>query len=155
MTRKQFNLTRTALLTYASDLDDPIIDVQADYFNNTIRWHLGHVLVTMEKFLFRYPSKSENIPANFADLFGSGTNPKDWKEEPPSLGALLEALEIQQQRINEFNDLFWKSNVQFKVPFGSVETYGDLLIMLSFHEAEHLGKIKAMHQVVAKVKDSE
>ncbi|MFD1415553.1 DinB family protein [Oceanobacillus jeddahense] len=155
MTRKQFNLTRTALLTYASDLDDPIIDVQADYFNNTIRWHLGHVLVTMEKFLFRYPSKSENIPANFADLFGSGTNPEDWKEEPPSLGALLEALETQQQRINEFNDLFWKSNVQFKVPFGSVETYGDLLIMLSFHEAEHLGKIKAMHQVVAKVKDSQ
>ncbi|GIO21536.1 DinB family protein [Oceanobacillus sp. J11TS1] len=153
MTRKQFNLTRTALLTFASDLDDNIIDVQADYFNNTIRWHLGHTLVTMEKFLFRYPKKSENIPANYADFFGSGTSPKDWKEEPPSLEELLEALELQQQRINEFNDLFWKSNVQFKVPFGSIETHGDLLIMLSFHEAEHLGKVKAMHQVVAKDKN--
>lgn len=153
MTRKQFNLTRTALLTYASELDDSIIDVQADYFNNTIRWHLGHVLVTMEKFLFRYPKKSENIPANYAAFFGSGTSPKDWTEEPPDLETLLEALEIQQQRINEFNDLFWKSNVPFKVPFGSVETQGDLLIMLSFHEAEHLGKIKAMQQVAAKGKN--
>ncbi len=153
MTRKQFNLTRTALLTYASELDDSVIDVQADYFNNTIRWHLGHALVTMEKFLFRYPKKSENIPASYAQLFSSGTSPRDWQEEPPSLEVLLEALEVQQQRINEFNELFWKSNVQFKVPFGSVETQGDLLIMLSFHEAEHLGKIKAMHQVVAKDKN--
>lgn len=153
MTRKQFNLTRTALLTFTSELDDSVIDVQADYFNNTIRWHLGHALVTMEKFLFRYPKKSENIPAGYAQLFSSGTSPKDWQKEPPSLEELLAALEEQQQRINEFNDLFWKSNVQFKVPFGSVETQGDLLIMLSFHEAEHLGKIKAMHQVVAKDKN--
>ncbi|GAA0345784.1 DinB family protein [Oceanobacillus oncorhynchi subsp. oncorhynchi] len=153
MTRKQFNLTRTALLTFASELDDNSIDVQADYFDTTIRWHLGHALVTMEKFLFRYPVKSENIPAGYVQLFSSGISPEDWKEEPPSLEALLEALELQQQRINEFNDLFWKSNVQFKVPFGSVETQGDLLIMLSFREAELLGKIKTMHQVVARDKN--
>ncbi|MFD1386534.1 DinB family protein [Oceanobacillus oncorhynchi subsp. oncorhynchi] len=153
MTRKQFNLTRTALLTFASELDNNSIDVQADYFDTTIRWHLGHALVTMEKFLFRYPVKSENIPAGYAELFSSGTSPKDWTEEPPSLETLLEALELQQQRINEFNDLFWKSNVQFKVPFGSVETQGDLLIMLSFREAELLGKIKAMYQVIARDKN--
>ncbi|MEF3327664.1 DinB family protein [Oceanobacillus oncorhynchi] len=153
MTRKQFNLTRTALLTFASELDDNSIDVQADYFDTTIRWHLGHALVTMEKFLFRYPVKSENIPAGYAELFSSGTSPKDWTEEPPSLETLLEALELQQQRINEFNDLFWKSNVQFKVPFGSVETQGDLLIMLSFREAELLGKIKAMYQVISRDKN--
>ncbi|CEI83416.1 formate dehydrogenase [Oceanobacillus oncorhynchi subsp. incaldanensis] len=153
MTRKQFNLTRTALLTFASELDDNSIDVQADYFDTTIRWHLGHALVTMEKFLFRYPVKSENIPAGYAELFSSGTSPKDWTEEPPSLETLLEALELQQQRINEFNDLFWKSNVQFKVPFGSVETQGDLLIMLSFREAELLGKIKGMYQVISRDKN--
>ncbi|MEK4304464.1 DinB family protein [Oceanobacillus sp. FSL K6-0251] len=153
MTRKQFNLTRTALLTFASELDDNSIDVQADYFDTTIRWHLGHALVTMEKFLFRYPVKSENIPAGYVELFSSGTSPKDWTEEPPSLETLLEALELQQQRINEFNDLFWKSNVQFKVPFGSVETQGDLLIMLSFREAELLGKIKAMYQVISRDKN--
>ncbi|WP_179134513.1 DinB family protein [Oceanobacillus timonensis] len=153
MTRKQFNLTRTALLTYASELNDEVIDVQADYFDTTIRWHLGHALVTMEKFLFRYPTKSENIPASYADLFSSGISPQDWEEKAPSLEELLKDLELQQQRINEFNELFWKSNVTFKVPFGSVETQGDLLIMLSFREAELLGKIKTMHQVIAKDKN--
>ncbi|WP_067724693.1 DinB family protein [Oceanobacillus damuensis] len=148
MTRKQFNLTRISLLTFIKELDEETLDMQSTYFNNTIRWHIGHVLVTNEKFLFMYPKKSTNIPQNYADLFGSGTKPADWTTEPPKLEVLLKDLEDQQNRINEFNDLFWKTNVSFKVPFGSIETYSDLLIMLAYHEAEHLGKMKAMHQVV-------
>ncbi|WP_249870673.1 DinB family protein [Oceanobacillus saliphilus] len=148
MSRKQFNLTRISLLTFIKELDEETVDAQSTYFNNTIRWHIGHVLVTNEKFFFMYPKKSTNIPAKYADLFGSGTKPADWTEAAPTLDVLIKELEEQQNRINEFNDLFWKSNVSIKVPFGSIETYSDLLIMLSNHEAEHLGKIKAMHQVV-------
>ncbi|MDO6451759.1 DinB family protein [Oceanobacillus profundus] len=148
MSRKQFNLTRTSLLTFIKELDESTIDRQSEYFSNTIRWHIGHALVVTEKFLFRYPAKSTNIPKVFAELFSSGTKPSDWTSEAPSLDVLIEALEDQQNRVNEFDDLFWKSNVKFKVPFGSIETHGDLLIMLAYHEAEHIGKIKAMHQVV-------
>lgn len=148
MSKKQFNLTRTALLTFLKDVEDEALDVQPAAFNNTIRWHVGHLLVTMEKFLFMYPKKDPKIPVEYADFFGSGTKPSDWTEEPPTIEELINELVEQQNRINEFEDLFWKNNVSFKVPFGSIETYGDLLIMLSFHEAEHLGKIKAMQQVV-------
>jgi hypothetical protein len=129
-------------------MEEETADVQATYFNNTIRWHIGHVLVVNEKLLFRYPKKSENIPANYAELFSPGTKPSDWTEEAPTLEELTKYLVEQQERINEFDDLFWKSNVTFKVPFGSVETFGDLLIMLGHHESEHLGKMKAMLQVV-------
>lgn len=148
MSRKQFNLTRTSLLTFLDDLNEEKIDIQAKYFNNTIRWHIGHTLVVTEKFLFQYPKKTTNIPENYALLFSSGTKPADWTEEAPSLEVLMQQLIEQQSRVNEFNDLFWKTNVPFKVPFGSIETYSDLLIMLAYHEAEHLGKIKAMYQVV-------
>ncbi|QGS68360.1 hypothetical protein CV093_06550 [Oceanobacillus sp. 143] len=55
MSRKQFNLTRTSLITFIQDLDENTADIQAKYFNNTIRWHLGHVLVVTEKLLFMYP----------------------------------------------------------------------------------------------------
>ncbi|WP_087973515.1 DinB family protein [Oceanobacillus rekensis] len=145
MSRKQFNLTRSSLLTFIKELDEDTLDIQSNYFNNTIRWHIGHVLATNEKFLFM---KSTNIPAEYVELFASGTKPADWTTEAPKLDVLFQQLEEQQNRINEFSDLFWKSNVKFKVPFGSIETHRDLLIMLSYHEAEHLGKIKAMYQVV-------
>lgn len=148
MSKKQFNLSRTALLTFFQELDEETTDIQSKYFNNTLRWHIGHVLVTYEKFLFRYPKNSDNIPENFADIFSSGTKPSDWTEEPPTLEELTKYLVEQQERINSFDDLFWNSNVKFKVPFGSIETFGDLLIMLSHHETEHLGKMKAMLQVV-------
>lgn len=148
MSKKQFNLSRTALLTFFQELDEETTDIQSKYFNNTLRWHIGHVLVTHEKFFFRYPSKSDNIPESFANIFSSGTKPSEWTEEPPTLEELTKYLVEQQERINSFDDLFWTSNVKFKVPFGSVETFGDLLIMLSHHETEHLGKMKAMLQVV-------
>ncbi len=148
MSRKQFNLARTALLTFIQDLEEETADIQAKYFNNTLRWHIGHVLVFTEKLLL----KSNHIPSNYENLFSPGTKPSDWEEAAPSLKELTAYLEKQQGRINNFDDLFWKSNVTFKVPFGSIETFGDLLIMLSHHETEHLGKMKAMHQVVTREK---
>ncbi|MCF3944443.1 DinB family protein [Oceanobacillus alkalisoli] len=149
MSRKQFNLARTALINFIDDhINEETADVQAKPFNNTLRWHIGHVLVVDEKMLFRFPKKSDHIPENYADLFGPGTKPSDWTEEAPSLDELKKFLLDQQERLNNFDDLFWKTNVTFKVPFGSVETFGDLLIMLGHHETEHLGKMKAMLQVV-------
>lgn len=148
MSKKQFNLSRTALLTFFQELDEDTTDIQVKYFNNTLRWHIGHVLVTYEKFLFRSKKGSDNIPENYFTLFSSGTKPSDWTEEPPTLEELTKYLVEQQERINSFDDLFWKSNVKFKVPFGSIETFGDLLIMIAHHETEHLGKMKAMLQVL-------
>lgn len=148
MSRKQFNLARTALINFIEDVNEETADIQAKPFNNTLRWHVGHVLVFTEKLLFRYPKKSENIPADYADLFGPGTKPSEWTDKAPSLEELKQQLLDQQERVNQFEDLFWKTNVTFKVPFGSIETFGDLLIMLGHHETEHLGKMKAMLQVV-------
>ena len=33
-------------------LDDKTVDTQPDGFNNTIRWHIGHVLTAAETFMF-------------------------------------------------------------------------------------------------------
>lgn len=148
MSRKQFNLARTALLNFIESFDEEKADIQAKPFNNTLRWHVGHVLTVNEKLLFQYPKKSEHIPESYNRLFSSGTKPSDWTEEAPTLEVLKEQLVNQQERLNNFDDLFWKTNVTIKVPFGSVETFGDLLKMLGHHESEHLGKMKAMLQVV-------
>jgi len=144
---KQFNLARTSLLTLIKDLDEDILDHSFKYFENTIRWHIGNILFVDEKLLFVSQQKSQNIPKEYAELFSSDIKVSDWTIKPPTLTELIEHLEDQQSRINSFGELFWKSDVKFKVPYGHVETHGDLLIMLAHRESEILGTIKAMKQV--------
>lgn len=144
---KQFNFARTALLTFIQDLDEDLADHKSNYFENTIRWHIGNILWMDEKLIFISQEKSHEVPGEYAELFSSDINVKDWSVEPPTLTELTEHLVHQQNRINSFNELYWKSNIKFKVPYGYVETYGDLLTMLSYREAEVLGQLKAMKQV--------
>ncbi|WP_102028748.1 DinB family protein [Salirhabdus sp. Marseille-P4669] len=145
---KQFNLARTSLLTFIKDLDEDLLDQQSKYFDNTIRWYIGNILFINEKLLFVSQKNSQKIPQEYAELFSSDKKAADWTIKAPSLEQLFEDLVDQQNRINSFGELFWKSNVKFKVPYGSVETHEDLLIMLSHREAEMLGKIEVMKQVL-------
>lgn len=147
---KQFNFTRTALLTFLQEIDEDTADRTSEYFDNTIRWHIGNTLLMDEKLIFLSKEKSQQLPETYAELFSSDIKVEDWSTEPPSLAQLAEDLVNQQDRINKFDELFWRSNVKFKVPHGYVETHGDLLIMLAYREAEMLGKIKTMKQVIEK-----
>ncbi|WP_047986018.1 DinB family protein [Ornithinibacillus californiensis] len=144
---KQFNLTRTSLLTYLSELDEEILDRQSKHFDQTIRWFIGNTLFVNEKLLF-VSKKSHTLPSEYSQLFSSDINVQDWTIQPPTLDELMDKLEDQQNRINKFDELFWKSDVKFKVPYGHVESHGDLLIMLAHREAELLGKLKVMRQVL-------
>ena len=146
---KQFNLTRSAFLEFVKELDEKTADIQATYFNNTIRWHIGHVLVSYEGLLFGYPDHSAAIPADYNGLFATGTKPADWKSEPPKLAELTKHLEEQQTRINDLSDNFLAKELPFKLPFGDFKTFGDIYEFLLHHENEHLGKMKAMKQVVS------
>lgn len=144
---KQFNLARTSLVAYIQDFSEEMLDFESKYFENTIRWHIGNVLYVDEKLLFVNPDKTQKLPKEYRELFSSDIHVKDWKITPPSLEELMENLIDQQNRINNYNELFWKSDVQFKVPYGHVETHGDLLIMLAHRESETLGKIKLMKRI--------
>ncbi|WP_240510160.1 DinB family protein [Virgibacillus profundi] len=145
---KQFEMTRSAFLSFVKDLDEETADMQVRYFNNTIRWHIGHVLVTAEGLLFGYPKQSTNFPEGYNKLFASGTKPADWDTEAPELSVLVECLEEQQPRINELSEDFFKQDLPYTLPFGNFKTYGDIYEMIIQHESEHLGKMKAMKQVV-------
>ncbi|OZU87543.1 hypothetical protein CIL03_15740 [Virgibacillus indicus] len=146
---KQFNVTRGAFLAFVKELDEKTADIQAAYFNNTIRWHIGHVLAAYEGLLFGYPDHSSNIPADYNSLFATGTKPADWNTEPPKLADLTKHLEEQQNRINDLTDDFLAKELPFELPFGNFKTYDDIFEFLLQHENEHLGKMKAMKQVVS------
>lgn len=144
---KHFNLSRTSLLTFIRELDEELVDRKSKYFENTIRWYIGNTLLMNEKLLFVKKS-SQKLPSHYSELFSSDIAVADWSIEAPTLEELIGLLEEQHIRINNFDDLFWKSNVKFKVPYGHVETHGDLLIMLAHRESEILGKINIMKRVI-------
>ncbi|ASN04031.1 DinB family protein [Virgibacillus necropolis] len=143
-----FNLTRNSFSTFVKDLDEKTADIQPEQFNNNIHWHVGHVLVTAEALLFGHASQSANFLEEFNELFKSGTKPANWTGEVPTISVLVNHLEEQQTRINELSDEFFKQDLPYTLPFGNFKTYGDIVDMLIMHENEHLGKMKAMKQVV-------
>lgn len=143
-----FNLTRNSFLSFAKELDEKTVDKQVRPFNNTIHWHIGHVLITAEGLLFGYPTQSTNFPEEYNALFKSGTKPANWTGEVPKISELVKHLEEQQSRINKLSDDFFTQDIPYTLPSGNFKTFSDISDMLLFHESEHLGKMKAMKQVV-------
>lgn len=143
---KNFELTRGRFLKSVGALDEAIVEVQPEGFNNSIHWHVGHVLTVTEQFMFGFPKKSSNIPEKYMGLFASGTKPADWPGDVPSVQELIEQLKEQVKRIMEipaerFND-------KLKTPFHGLETFGEISNFSLFHESLHLGQMQAMKRVI-------
>ncbi|MBM6617945.1 DinB family protein [Bacillus sp. RD4P76] len=146
---KQFQLTRDFLLHFVKNVDDSIIDTKPNGFNNNLRWHIGHVLTTGEKFLFGFPTQTTFVPENYKTLFEMGSSPADWNEEDvPSLTVLIEQLEAQTARIRELEADFFEQELPFNFPYFNLKTYDDLFAFMMYHEADHLGQMKAMKKMV-------
>src|SRR5690625_6669907 len=75
---KQFNFTRTSLLTLMQELNEKVADQESKHFENTIRWHIGNILLFDEKLIFLSREKSHKIPKEYAELFSSDIKVKDW-----------------------------------------------------------------------------
>src|SRR5688500_8333278 len=98
---QQFNVTRNGLLRDIKNLENSVMDVQPRGFNNTIHWHIGHVLTTTEQFLFGFPKKTQHIPSHYYDLFANGTKPADWTGDVPDVGTLTDQNDNQIQRFKQ------------------------------------------------------
>lgn len=146
---EQFDLARNGLLAFVKNLDEKTVDIQPKHFNNTLRWHIGHVLVSAEGLMLGYPAHSTNIPEAYNKLFATGTKPGDWTTEAPSLSNLIKYLEEQQARFKNLSKDYFAQTIPFTLPFGNFKTYSDIFEFIIVHEAEHLGQMKAMKKIVA------
>lgn len=143
---KSFEFARNRFVKTVDELTESVVDVQPAGFNNTIHWQVGHVLTVAEQFLFGFPKKSTNLPANYLEIFGSGTKPADWNGDVPSVKELSVQLKEQIQRMKEIPAESF--NEKLKSPFLGLETFGEVAHFGIFHEAAHLGQIQAMKRVI-------
>ncbi|MDR7240353.1 DinB family protein [Neobacillus drentensis] len=143
---KHYELARERFIKGVAELEEGFADVQPEGFNNTIHWHVGHVLTVAEQFMFGFPKKSTQLPANYLELFASGTSPAAWQGEVPSVQQLIVQLQEQATRIKEIPAESF--NQRLKTPFLGQETFGELTNFAIFHESIHLGQIQAMKRVI-------
>jgi DinB superfamily len=146
---KQFDLTRGFFMSFVNGLEEKTIDIQPAGFNNTLRWHIGHVLVSAESLLFGFPEQSKNIPDSYHGMFRTGSKPSDWgNAEVPTVEDLINSLDKQTIRINELPDEFFAEKLSFQFPVGDIQTFGEMFEFMMYHEAEHLGVMKAIKRLI-------
>ncbi|WP_144555659.1 DinB family protein [Bacillus sp. X1(2014)] len=143
---KHFELTRGKFVNFVRDLEEGTAGIQPNGFNNTIHWHVGHVLTVAEQFMFGFPKKSTQLPANYMQLFATGTSPAAWEGDVPSVQELIIQLQDQLARIKEIP--VESFNQRLKTPFLGQETFGELANFALFHEGIHLGQMQAMKRII-------
>ncbi|EIT85686.1 hypothetical protein A374_07614 [Fictibacillus macauensis ZFHKF-1] len=145
---KQFEITRGQLLQEVGGISSDIVDVQPEGFNNTIHWHVGHVLTVTEQFLFGFPKASTHLPEEYLQLFGNGTKPADWSGEVPSVEELVLQLKDQLVRMKDISDDFLAQPLA--QPFHGLQTHGELASLSLSHESNHLGQLHAIKLVATR-----
>ncbi len=143
---KSFEVTRNYLIKNIDSMSESVVDVQPEGFNNNIHWHVGHVLTAAEQLVFGFPKKSTNLPANYMELFATGTKPADWKGDVPSVQELSAQLKEQLKRIKEIPVESFSERLE--TPFLGQETFGELANFAIFHESLHLGQMQYLKRAV-------
>lgn len=129
-------------------VDDSKWDIQPKGFNNNIRWHAGHVFVTLEVFVQEHITTYEPVNPDWVPLFLEGTSPNDWEGEVPSGEVILQALRAQLGWIipilEENLDKKAKEPLVIGDNIMSIDTVDGIVQFLSWHEGNHTGMLDAM-----------
>ncbi|GIP40508.1 formate dehydrogenase [Paenibacillus sp. J31TS4] len=119
---------------------EELFDVQPAPFNNTIRWNIGHMAVTLDQFLSRFLPFDSKLPESYAALFSSGTRPADWTIEPPSKEELLGYLSEQLENLGTIPAEALDKALPEPFLLGTMrfDTVGEIFSFAFIHEAMHL-----------------
>lgn len=141
--KKEFEFVRLRLFKSIEETAAEVLDFQPEGFNNTIHWHIGHILTITENFLLAH---DKQIPERYNQLFGGGTKPSEWQGDVPSVETLLSQLKDQLKRIQEIPD----ERFQEKLPEPKLgaSTFGELVSFSAYHESFHYGQIHTMKRLI-------
>lgn len=147
---KQVELIRSITIKTVETVTDEEADVQPAGFNNTIRWHLGHIYLVQERLAFHFAGFPVDVPQNYIDLFGNGTKPTEWRSEAPPIAELAARLSEQPGRIRTL--LGDKLNEAPAVPFhnynGTLDTIGSIINFSLYHEGGHNASLQTIKRLI-------
>ncbi|NYF23290.1 DinB family protein [Sporosarcina sp. JAI121] len=125
-------------------------DAQPKGFNNTVRWNVGHIFVTMETLIQKAVGDYEPVHPEWIPFFVSGSSPDDWEGNVPSTDELLVALEEQPERIIKAIEGKPSDALQEPMSIGPLHTMVTIDAVVQFaiwHEGVHAGMINALNHL--------
>lgn len=151
---QQLRLSRMYTIGRVKRVEESKWDIQPRGMNNTIRWLVGHIFVTVEMFTQQSIKSYEPVNQQWFPFFEEGTSPSDWEEgweeDVPSGEELLAALRGQLPRIIPV--LEDKLHLKMTEPLVigdnimTIDTIEGLVQFLSWHEAPHAGTIDTLNR---------
>jgi hypothetical protein len=147
----QLEFSRQNLFRILKDMTEEEVKIIPEGFNNSILWNAGHILMPIEQFHFTGTHRQAAVPSEYMALFWRGTKPADWRSDPPSLQTVVEHIAEQTLRVR--NELSGHLDEPLDTPMEfpgmpPIQTAGDLMSMSLYHEALHIGYIKALKKTI-------
>lgn len=141
---------RQIVLHQLQSIPEELFDVQPEAFNNTIRWNVGHMIVTLDYFFSLGSPLNSKLPDNYAGFFHKGTKPADWTETPPAKEELIHLLSLQLNSLSEISPEALGEQLKSPVELGPLrfETVGEVCNFAFIHEAMHASIISSLLKVI-------
>ncbi len=117
-------------------------------WNNNVRWHVGHLVVTPRRLTALLLGEELGLPAEYSKWFAKGTSPSDWGDDAvPPLEQLLGELSSETERV--FADMEPRLAEAFPRSYGTtlgtvLKTPADGLTMSFIHDGIHVGLLLAL-----------
>ncbi len=149
---RHMEFVRQYTLRHLETVTESVADQMPPGFNNTIRWNLGHVLVSHEGLLLGLAGEQIGLPEELFELFDRGTGPSQWKSPAPTIRELEQLLAGQPGRIRTvFAGRPLSDKMESPLTIGDLieyQTVGEVLGFALFHEAVHIGVVKGLRAAI-------
>ena len=140
---KQLEFARNQTLKVLDGIPESMAARIPAPFRNHILWQAGHIYLVQERFSYLVHGLDAQIPESFMALFAPGTTPLAWTATPPTLSEVTGMLREQQQRIQQTFKDWEKAPTPYTTSSGmTLETTGEFLNFLIYHEGMHFSSIK-------------
>jgi len=143
----QLDLVRERTLQQLELTTEETADIMPAGYNNTLRWHLGHIATVQESLCFKLAGEPFKLPETYPGLFANGTKPADWTLQPPTLEELKSILTEQPLRIKQ--KLYSRTADKLVQPFKGMDTVGAVIAFSLYHEGVHTGYMMSMRKTIA------
>lgn len=150
-TIQQLRLARMYTIGRVKRVEDDKWDFQPKGFNNNIRWHAGHLFVTIETFIKQGMPSYEPINPEWVKYFDDGTDPEQWDADVPTGAELLAALREQLDWIIPFIEEKLDGDMAEPLEIGNdvmmIPSIQGLVQFLAWHEGIHSGVIDSLNKL--------
>ncbi|MCM3236538.1 DinB family protein [Heyndrickxia oleronia] len=141
---------RRSLIQQVQSIPEELFDVIPEPFNNSIRWNIGHIILTHNYFLSLGQPNKSSLPENYIQLFKPGSKPSDWIEVPPTKDELVKELSNQLSNLSGIASSTFDKHLDTPVEIGPLKlsTFDEVFNFATIHEATHLTTISCLLKVL-------